>query len=255
MWHVVELSVVAGRAATVPLGEFEVVYADENGEQRIDLIDTWRVPLESACPVRGFPSYKGQRHHSGRWWTSTTGTLIGYESWLERDRLILLDFDPSVVGIASQPFWLFWTTAEGRPRSHVPDYFARLADGSALVMDCRPPERIKDKDRMAFEATRTACTRLRWRYEVAGPPPTTPLANIRWLSGFRHPRHRQHEIAAALLAAFVDPTPLLAGAEQAGDPITVLPALYHLIWAQNLRVNVDQPLRVDTLVTSKAMNT
>jgi hypothetical protein len=28
---------------------------------------------------------------------------VGYESWLERDRLILLDFDPEVVGIASQP--------------------------------------------------------------------------------------------------------------------------------------------------------
>ena len=48
----------------------------------------------------------------------------GYNSWLERDRLVLLDFDPDVIGIASQPFWLFWTTAEGKARSHAPDYFA-----------------------------------------------------------------------------------------------------------------------------------
>ncbi|MEO6083511.1 MAG: hypothetical protein ABIQ18_10450 [Umezawaea sp.] len=39
---------------------------------------------------------------------ATTGTLVGYESWLERDRLVLLDFDPDDVGIASQPFWLFF---------------------------------------------------------------------------------------------------------------------------------------------------
>jgi hypothetical protein len=26
------------------------------------------------------------------------GGLVGYESWLERDRLALLDFDPEVVG-------------------------------------------------------------------------------------------------------------------------------------------------------------
>jgi hypothetical protein len=32
---------------------------------------------------------------------------VGYESWLERDHLMLLDYDPDVVGIASQPFWLF----------------------------------------------------------------------------------------------------------------------------------------------------
>jgi hypothetical protein len=38
-----------------------------------------------------------------------------------------LDFDPTVVGIAAQPFWLSWTTVEGRVRSHAPDYFARRA--------------------------------------------------------------------------------------------------------------------------------
>ncbi len=36
-----------------------------------------------------------------------------------------------VVGIASQPFWLFWDDeASGRRRSHAPDYFARMADGA-----------------------------------------------------------------------------------------------------------------------------
>ena len=65
-------------------------------------------------PVRGFPSYKGQRNHVGRWWTATTGSLVGYESWLERDWLMLLDFDPDVVGIAAQPFWILRTTPEGK---------------------------------------------------------------------------------------------------------------------------------------------
>jgi hypothetical protein len=76
------------------------------------------VPFEECMPVRGFPSYKGQRNRVGRWWTATTGSLVGYESWLERDWLMLLDFDPDVVGIAAQPFWLLWTTPEGKPCSH-----------------------------------------------------------------------------------------------------------------------------------------
>lgn len=33
---------------------------------------------------------------------------MGFESWLERDHVMLLDFDAAVVGIASQPFRLFW---------------------------------------------------------------------------------------------------------------------------------------------------
>ncbi|MFJ5839212.1 hypothetical protein ACIQGO_21010 [Streptomyces shenzhenensis] len=36
------------------------------------------------------------------------------------NRLILLDRDPHVVGIASQPFWLHWHEGTRR-RRHVPD--------------------------------------------------------------------------------------------------------------------------------------
>jgi hypothetical protein len=99
--------------------------------------------------------------------------LVGYESWLERDTLIVLDFDPDVVGVASQPFWLFWTTAEGKARSHAPDYFARLADGSARVIDCRPADRIKPRD-AAFDAARDAFAVMGWSYEVVDSPSEGP---------------------------------------------------------------------------------
>jgi hypothetical protein len=59
--------------------------------------------------------------------------------------LIAMDFDQAVVGIASQPFWLFWV-ADGKVRSHAPDYFARRVDGSAVVVDCRPVERRPPRD-------------------------------------------------------------------------------------------------------------
>jgi hypothetical protein len=121
--------------------------------------------------------------------TSTTNQgSVSYESWLEQDRLMLLDFDPGTVGIASQPFWLFWTTAEGKPRSHAPDFFARLADGSAVVLDVRAADRIKARDRVGFDATREACGLLGWRYEVVGAPPTALRNNVRWLAAYNHPR-------------------------------------------------------------------
>lgn len=244
-----KLDLVRGSAPAVPGGEFEIAFADEDGEQRLELTTAWSVPFESCLPVRGFPSYKGQRHHAGRWWTATTGSLVGYESWLERDRLILLDFEPAVVGIASQPFWLFFTTPEGKQRSHAPDYFARLADGSALVLDCRPAERIKPKDQVAFDATAAACAMLGWRYEVVDAPSATLLANARWLSGYRHPRHGVPDVAAALRAVFANPTRLLDGAEVVGDPIAVLPVLFHLLWRRELQVELSKPLRADVMVT------
>src|SRR6476660_261516 len=43
-------------------------------------------------------------------------------------QVLHLDFDPSVVGIASQPFWLHWTDEADKPASHAPDFFARRRD-------------------------------------------------------------------------------------------------------------------------------
>lgn len=81
------LDLIPGGAPSSLVERFEIAYADERGEQRIPLTEAWSVPFEACTPVRGFPSYKGQRHHNGRWWTATTSGLVGYESWLERDRV------------------------------------------------------------------------------------------------------------------------------------------------------------------------
>jgi hypothetical protein len=33
---------------------------------------------------------------SGLWWSATTGGHVGFESWLERDQVMALDFDAAV---------------------------------------------------------------------------------------------------------------------------------------------------------------
>src|SRR6478735_11211201 len=151
---------------------FEVSYVfDDGAERRVPLAQAWAVPLEWGLPVRRFRSRKGQRHLSGLWWSATTGGHVGFESWLERDHLLNLDFDLTVVGIASQPFWLHWIDAAGKPDSHAPDFFARRSDGSAVVVDCRPVERRRPRDIAKFEATARACA---WRGGSIG-------CSVRWM--------------------------------------------------------------------------
>lgn len=41
-------------------------------------------------------------------------------------------------------------------------------------------------------------------------------------------------MASALSAAFSEPLGLLAGARAVGDPLAVLPVLYHLLWRSEL---------------------
>ncbi|MEU0485215.1 TnsA-like heteromeric transposase endonuclease subunit [Streptosporangium sp. NPDC006013] len=236
-------ALAGGMDAPPPDGEFEVRYvAEGSGLQHVPLDEAGGVRFEVASPARGFVSYKGQRNFPGLWWSATVGGHVGYESWLERDHLMLLDFDPAVVGISSQPFWLSWSTEEGKVRSHAPDYFARRADGSALVVDCRPLERIKPRDAVKFEATRRACERLGWDYRVVGAVDAMVGGNVRWLSGYRHPRHARDEVTTALLAAFTEPTELMAGVQAVGDPIAVLPVLFHLLWRHELVTDLSVPL-------------
>ena len=172
-----------------------------------------------------------------------------FESWLERDQLMLLDFDPIVSGIASQPLWLRWTCEDGQRTSHAPDYFVRRADGSGLVADCRPVDRRPARDVAKFEATATACAQIGWEYQLLGAVEPVAAANVRWLAGYRHPRHDLPAITEALRQVFATPIGLHAGADAVGDPIAVLPVLFHLLWRRELVVDLSVPLHDETPVS------
>ncbi len=62
--------------------------------------------LLSAVPWRATRSVRGQAHFPGCYWSATTSGHVIYESQLELARLLVADFDPAVVAIAAQPFWL-----------------------------------------------------------------------------------------------------------------------------------------------------
>jgi hypothetical protein len=228
---------------------FELAYVTRDGEQaRVALAEAWSLRLERAEPVRRFASYRGQRHLPGRWWSATDQRHVGYESWLERDHLAAFDFDPAVVAIASQPFWLFWMTGEGGARSHAPDFFLRRGDGSAVVVDCRPAERRRPRDLAVFATTRRACELAGWEYRLVGALDPVLTANVRWLAGYRHPRHLLPEVADRLRVVFREPCALMSGAEATGDPIGVLPVLFHLLWRHELETDLSVPLHPAALI-------
>lgn len=211
--------------------------SDRRGPLRVLMGSTF----EDGLLVRSFPSYKGQRGFPGLWWSATSGRHVGYESWLERDEAMLLDFDQQVVVFASQPLWLLWHDGQ-QVRSHAPDSFARLADGTGVVIDCRPADRVRPRDAAAFAATGQACGTVGWQYRLVHEHDPVLVANVRWLAAYRHPRHDDTAIAATLLAVFELPRALLAGAKAVGDPIAVLPVLYHLLWTGRLVVDLSAPL-------------
>ncbi|MGW0995055.1 TnsA-like heteromeric transposase endonuclease subunit [Streptomyces sp. NPDC002523] len=237
-------------SALSQVGGFEVGWRDADDEHRRPLAEAVSVAFEDGRPVRGFPSYRGQRHFPGLYWAATTGGHVGFESWLERDHAMLLDFTPQVSGLLSQPFWLFWEDERGKRISHAPDYFARFEDGRGLVVDCRPLDRIDARSAAKFAAMRTACASAGWGYRVVGEVNAARMANVRWLAGYRHPRHGAAEgLVERLLALFSMPSPLVGQAALAGDPLAVLPVVFHLLWQGRLSAELSRPLADTTLVS------
>jgi hypothetical protein len=221
--------------------EAEFVGAD--GVMRREwLSGCWNVAFERVAPVRGFASFRRQRNRPGLWWFATTGEHVGHESWLERDRLMALDADPDVVGVAAQPMWLHWAADSGRAVRHAPDFFARRADGTGVVIDVRADGRIGEKDAAVFAATAQVCAQVGWGYQRVGELGPVRAANLRWLSGYRHRRFAQPGLAARLGEVFAEPGPLLAGAAAAGDPVAVLPVLFGMLWRGELAAGLDAAL-------------
>ena len=230
---------------------FELSYLEAPGAERRELPGSWPgLHPEGFVPVREFRWSRGQRHLPGLWWSATTGSHVGYESWLERDHVMLLGFDPEVTAIASQPFWLHWRDDACRSRRHAPDLFARMADGSAVVIDVRPDDRIEPKDAEAFDATRRACELTGWGFRRVGAPDPVRTANIAWLARYRHQRCGSQDMARLLLKVFAEPAPLMAGAAGAGDPMAVLPVLFHLMWRHVLTADLGVRLTAESVVSS-----
>jgi hypothetical protein len=145
----------------------------------VDLVDVDnrdRFRLHRAAPRHS--AFRGQRNYCGFWWFTRTKRHLTFESWCARGNLIALVFDPSVRGVAEQPFTMRFAAVEGGQREHTPDFFVRSVTGEAIVVDVRPQAVIDVSDREKFG----------WEYRQVGELPSPWIANVRWLAGYRHER-------------------------------------------------------------------
>ncbi|WP_234365284.1 TnsA-like heteromeric transposase endonuclease subunit [Streptomyces sp. RTd22] len=148
--------------------EAQVGFVGADGAARLGpLARYWGEPFELASPTRKFIAFKGQKNFTGDYWAATTRDLVGYESWVERDVAMALDFDPAVIALASQPFRLLWTDGD-RDREHTPDYFARLSDGTGVVVDVRPESLVDEEAAEVFAFTARVCATVGWQFRLVG---------------------------------------------------------------------------------------
>ena len=140
--------------------------------------------------------------------------------------------------------WIRWPAHE---RSHAPDYFARLADGSGLLVDVKPRELTKEKDHAVFDLTRRLAGAMGWTYQVFDEMPGAFESNLRFLLRYRDPQWLEGVELAQLRAGDVM-TIADAAAHLTSCAASGLGATYALIWLGHLDVDLSRPLSLRTPV-------
>ena len=239
---------------SLPLNEApysQVLYVDPATGRRLRsrITDALaRVPFELAEPIRTFPAYRNRRSHSGRYFFSQSGSHVSYESRFEKTALTWFDFCGDALAVSSNPFFFLWPKGS-KPVRHVPDFFFKRRSRCPLLVDVKPEDRMTDADRLQHERSREACGQLGWEYDEFTIIDRRVELNLRFLSGYSHPRFGptadpRAACTAALeekslsIAELVERTRKATGLAEA----EVLSGIYHLIWTGDLRISLDEPL-------------
>lgn len=215
--------------------------------------------VDAARVVRGLPvrvpvSRAGQRNYSGWYWSSTVERHLVYESLLERDRLLLADFCPTVRQIAAQPFWV--RGYDGSTfRCHVPDNMLEHFDGSFTVVDVKA-EQMLSKHEVGAVLTWTdgLCRQRGWGYEVWSGVNALELRNVRFLSMAKRSRfvdHQAREHVATVVRDGMSIDEILAAAEKKTgmNRSLSMTAVLEQLWMSNWIVDLRAPLSGKSLVS------
>lgn len=193
-----------------------------------------------------FPSFK-------------TGRMVWFESFLERDFIQLLEFDPSVVTFAEQPLTLAYVH-QGQPRHYTPDFHVQYASLRQVLVECKPTVFVDHEDNpLKFAAARAWCAERGWTFQVVTEVDARPqprLANVKLLARYARlsvAPQVQSRVFAALVAEPALSLEQLAGRLDPANPAAALPSLLHLAARHAIALALDEaPLSAATPVTLPA---
>lgn len=170
----------------------------------------------------------------------STGRLHGFESLQEAQVLLALDFAGEVIEVLPQPLRLVFYTVGGQ-REHTPDFLVLTRTGVRLI-DVRPAELIKDKDRESFAAAGELARACGRHFTVAagwrGHVPVT----LDWLSSRRRPLSDPLGLEPGLPAGVAKGRTFGELAESSACPPVARAQLLHLLWHRRIGLDLMEPL-------------
>lgn len=187
-----------------------------------------------------------------------SGKMASFESSLERDWLVVLDFDPAVRWIQEQPFTIDYVTS-GKARRYTPDVIAEHEQGGevrTIVYEIKPREILRSKwslYRPRFKAAVHFCKEKGWRFKIVTESEirTPYLENAKFLRRYRN-LPEQKLICDQLLYTFkalgaTTPQALLAAAYwPKEDQMKAIPMLWKMITDGRVCAFLHEPLTMNS---------
>jgi len=214
-------------------------------------------------PVRKIPT--NRRSMTGLIASRKNDRMTGFESSLERDFLLLLDFDRSVARYEEQPVRIEYADAAGRRRTYTPDVLVYYHDDPAVSVDTRPLLcEVKYRDDLftnwkeykpKFRAGRAHARGRGWRFKIVTEREVrTPyLDNAKFLRPYRGIEADEDDTRLLLDTlrgmGEADPEGVLAAIHHDRTRrAELLPTLWRLLADGHITADLSQPLTMRTRI-------
>jgi TnsA endonuclease N terminal/TnsA endonuclease C terminal len=217
-------------------------------------------------PVRIIP--KHYRSLTGLVLNTRTQSMTAFESSLERDFLLLLDFDLDIEYYEEQPVKIVYHDAQGRRRTYTPDVLVRYRPDPPQARHPTPLLcEVKYRDdlrqhwveyRPKFRAAGRYAHQHGWRFRlVTDRDVRTPyLDNVKFLRSYQmrpiNEADRIRLLAALLALGETNPASLLhAISPDRWQQAQLLPTLWQLIATRQLHTDLSHPLTMQSPIALK----
>ena len=212
-------------------------------------------------PIRRIP--KNYRNVTGMAAHRKAEGTAAFESTLERDFLVLLEFSPEVERFEVQPVTIEWLNDQSKKRKYTPDVLVSYVSGnSPALFEVKYRSDLK-KDwvvlRPKFKAAIHYAKAQGWRFRIATEVEirTPYLANAHFLLPFlrRNPNLSSDDaLLKDALPGLAEATPANLLSHVAHDDqqrTRLLPVLWRMIGLRTIGTDLDQPLNMNSRLWSR----
>lgn len=212
-------------------------------------------------PIRKIP--KNYRNITGILTNPSTHARHAFESTLERDFLLLLNFNKHVISYCTQPVKIFWCDGL-KSRYYTPDILVNYDKARPVLIEIKYRSELQEKWselKPKFKVAIAYCRQQGWRFKIITEVEVrgTALKNIKFLNGYlslnnsNDIQDKCHKLLANI-ESLVRTTPenlLSTISTEKMEQAEWIPALWHLVATQQILVDLSKPLNLKSLIWSK----